>query len=487
VDSSLQWDDEQVRRACDAFTETLREYLAGLPERPVFPELDRETLEGIAREKPPREGAPFEQVLARFREAIVPNATAIPSPRFLAYINCTPTITAILAESLAAMLNQNCTIWKLSPSANAVELAVLGWFKSLFSFPEAAHGILTSGGSMANLVGLAAARQRHLPVDPWEEGLQARAVSAAPLTIYASEETHNSIDKALVLLGFGGRHLRRLPTDDRFRIDLSALEAKVESDRKAGFAPFCVVANAGTIATAAIDPLEELAEFCARREMWLHVDGAFGAFSALLEDVREAMAGVERADSFSLDPHKLLFVPMEAGAVLVRDRALLRRTFSFIPTYYTVIDDPLLCDFTEYGPQLSRSFRALKVWMSLKVHGLETYRELMARLIGLARHAEAVVTEAPELEMAAPVPMMVACFRYVGRPDSPLREDPELADEINERLLDTLIDSGRAFISRARLKGRFALRMCIVNYRTTRQDVEDVLAEVVRIGETLVE
>jgi aromatic-L-amino-acid decarboxylase len=177
---------------------------------------------------------------------------------------------------------------------------------------------------------------------------------------------------------------------------------------------------------------------------------------------------------------------MEAGAVLVRDRSLLRRTFSFIPTYYTVIDDPLLCDFTEFGPQLSRSFRALKVWMSLQVHGLETYRELMARLIGLARHAETVVAETPELEVTAPVTMMVACFRYVGGPGSPLRDDAALADEVNERLLDILIDSGRAFISRARLKGRFSLRMCIVNYRTSRQDVEDVLTEVVRIGETLV-
>jgi glutamate/tyrosine decarboxylase-like PLP-dependent enzyme len=481
----LDWSDEEIRRACEAFSETLRDYLAGLPERPVFPVLDRGALERIAREEPPESGTGFAEVLSRFREAVVPNATAIPSPRFLGYINCTPTVTAILAESLAAMLNQNCTIWKLSPSANAVELAVLGWFKRLFGFGEEAHGILTSGGSVANLVGLAAARQRHLPVDAREEGLQAAPVSSAPLTVYASDETHNSIDKALVLLGIGGRHLRKVPADATFRIDLKALEARVEADRVAGFTPFCVVGNAGTIATAAIDPLDALADFCARHDMWLHVDGAFGAFGALVEEIRRQMTGVERADSFSLDPHKLLFVPMEAGGVLVRDRALLRRTFSFIPSYYTVIDDPLLCDFTEYGPQLSRSFRALKVWMSLLVHGLETYRGLIARTIGLAHHAEAAVGDTPELEMAAPVSMMVACFRYVGGAGSPLRADPALADRCNERLLDTLVDSGRAFISRARLKGRFALRICVVNYRTTRQDVEDVLAEVVRIGRRL--
>jgi aromatic-L-amino-acid decarboxylase len=184
--AGLEWSPEAIRRACDAFARTLEEYLASLPERPVFPPLDREALERIVGEAVPEAGRPFEAVLARFREVIVPNATAIPSPRFLAYINCTPTVTAILAESLAAMLNQNCTLWKLSPSANAVELAVLGWFKALFGFPRGAHGLVTSGGSAANLIGLAVARQRHLPGDARDEGLQARAVAAAPLVTYAS-------------------------------------------------------------------------------------------------------------------------------------------------------------------------------------------------------------------------------------------------------------------------------------------------------------
>ncbi len=481
----LEWGPEEIRAACDAFARTLEDYLASLPERPVFPALDRAALEGIVGERLPEAGRPFVEVLARFREVIVPNATAIPSPRFLAYINCTPTVTAILAESLAAMLNQNCTLWKLSPSANAVELAVLGWFKSIFGLPAAAHGLVTSGGSAANLVGLAAARQRHLPGDARDEGLQSQAVAASPLVTYASVETHNSIDKALMLLGLGGRYFRKIAVDDAFRIDVDALAAQVAADREAGLTPFCVVANAGTIATAAIDPIDALADLCAREGLWLHVDGAFGGFAAILEDVRRQMAGVERADSISTDPHKLLLVPMEAGCVLVRDRELLRRTFSYIPTYYAAAEDPLLCDFTEYGPQLSRSFKALKVWMSLQVHGLAAYREILARTFALARHVADAAAAAPELELTAPPSMMVTCFRYVGLPGSRLRKDPQAADRLNERILDTLVDSGRAFISRARLGERFVLRICVVNYRTTETDLDDVLTEVVRIGRRL--
>ena len=356
---------DQHRAAAQRLGEILAEYEATLAERPVFPDLDHDALADILGETLPEQGRPIDALFDEFRDVIIPNSTQIAHPRFLAYVLASPTGVAPYAEAAAAALNQNCNLWTLSPAANAIELKVISWFCELFGI-EDGGGILTSGGSMATLSALAVARDAHHPGDARVEGIQS---GTSPLVVYTSEEAHNSVDKAVAILGLGLANLRRIPSDERFRIRMDLLRESVAQDRRDGKTPFCVVAAAGTITTGAFDPIDELADFCAQEDLWLHIDGAYGAFAALSARHREALMALNRADSLTLDPHKLLFMPLEAGCVLFRDTTAWRRVFSFPPSYLSMPDNPSLLHFADYGPQLSRGFRALKIWWSLRAFG----------------------------------------------------------------------------------------------------------------------
>jgi aromatic-L-amino-acid decarboxylase len=466
---SLELTRDEIEKASAALGGILARYQEGLRERPVFPRLDREALEAILAEPLPEEGRPVRALLEEFEEVLLPNSTQIPHPRFLAYINASPTGVAPFAEALAASLNQNCTLWKLSPAANAVERKLVAWFAGLFGLPGEAGGLITSGGSAANLTALAAARNRHFEGDLRRQGLQGRA--GAPLTLYTSTEVHNSVDKAVMLLGLGTDHIRRIETDEDFRIRVDRLRETVRRDRTSGFRPFCVVANAGTIATGTIDPLDDLADLCAEERLWLHVDGAYGAFTVLGERMRGELLPAGRGDSLTLDPHKLLFNPMEAGCVLVRDARSLRETFRFVPDYYSLSDDPMLVDFTEYGPQLSRSFKALKVWWALRAFGRRAYAETIDGVLDLAAYLGERVDAEADLERTAPVHTTAVCFRH-----------RRLDEDGNRGILERLVEEGTAFLSMARLRGRYTLRACFNNFRTRREDVDAVVEEVLRLG-----
>lgn len=462
----LLFTPDQHHEAAERLEAFSSRYLATLEQRPVHPSIDRSALRALMSTPLPRTGQSLEALFDELAQVIVPNSTHTAHPRFLPYVQPSPNALSPYADHVAGVLNQNCNLWHLSPAANAVEQTVLRWFAELFGFPGTASGIVTSGGSMANAIALTAARDHALGESARTEGLQGRV---SPLVLYASEETHSSVDKAVSMLGLGTRHFRRIATDEQFRVRLDRLAEAVAADRAAGLTPFCVVGNAGTVTTGAIDPLADMARFCREHGLWFHVDGAYGALTALSPRFRDSLLAIGQADSVSLDPHKFLFCAFEAGCVLVRDRQTLRHAFSASPSYLATSEDPDFIDFANQGPQLSRAFKALKVWWSLKHFGADAFAGVIERMHDLARYMGRQVEAREGFELLAPVTFNCVCFRL-----------SRLDDAANRRTLQALLDSGTAFLGPASVKGRTGLRACFMNLRTTESDVDLILD---RLGE----
>ncbi|MGE5687917.1 MAG: pyridoxal phosphate-dependent decarboxylase family protein, partial [Gemmatimonadota bacterium] len=413
-----------------------------------------------------------------FREQVLPHPMGNIHPRFWGWVMGTGTPLGALTEMLAAGMNPN--MGGGDHVANLVEAQVLDWCKEMLGFPLEASGLLVSGGSMANLVGLTVARNARAGFDVRRQGVRG---ASGPLTVYASVETHSSVQKGVELLGLGSEALRLVPVNAQFEIEVGALERMLREDRAAGCRPICVVGNAGTVGTGAIDDLRALADLSAREDVWFHVDGAFGSLAALVPEYRPRLAGMERADSIAFDLHKWMYVPFEAGCTLVRDAEVHRRAFSLRPDYLTHAERGLAAGtlwFSDYGIQLTRGFRALKVWMSLKEHGLDRYARLVRQNIGQARYLAQLVRQAPDLELLAPVPLNIVCFRYVA----PGRDEAAL-DALNQELLIQLHEQGIAVPSNLTLAGRFALRVAITNHRSRREDFDLLVREARRIGADL--
>ncbi len=466
--NTLLFEPEEHRETARHLGEFLADYEAELRGRPVLPEINREAMQTILNEPFPEEGKTIEELFHEFREVIVANSTNVAHPRFLPYVLPSPNGISAIADALASTLNQNCNMWTLSPAANAIEQRVISWFHELFSFPEGSGGIITSGGSMANLTALTIARDTYLGASARREGIQSRN---SPLRLYLSDQVHNSSDKAAVILGLGLDHVRHIPCDKQFRMRMDLLEEAVLEDRRAGLSPFCVVGSAGTVTTGAIDPLDELADFCGEEGLWLHIDGAYGALAVLSDKLRPKLQPAGRAHSLSLDPHKFLFAPLEAGCLLVRDAQAMKSTFSFVPSYLSMESDADLINYAEYGPQLSRSFKALKVWWSLRAFGRKAYAQAMDDLCDLAAYMGERARIEPSLELMAPVTLNAVCVRC-----------RELSDSQNERVLARLLSEDVAFLGRAQVSGKFCLRACFMNLRTTHEDVDRILDEIIRIG-----
>jgi glutamate/tyrosine decarboxylase-like PLP-dependent enzyme len=466
--SELLFDPEAHRKAGRLLGELLANYEVDLPGRPVLPKIDRRAMREILDEPLPEEGRSIEDLFQEFSNVIVPNSTHVAHPRFLSYVLPSPNGISAYADALASAINQGCSLWTLSPAANAIEQRVITWFHELFSFPEGSGGIITSGGSMANLTALAVARDKYLGSKARKEGLQS---VTSPLVLYVSEEVHNSIDKAATILGLGLNNVRHIPCDDNFRIRIDLLKESVLRDRGEGLSPFCVVGSAGTVTTGAIDPLDELADFCSEENLWLHIDGAYGALAILSGRLLTQLLPAGRADSLSLDPHKFLFNPLEAGCILVRDAADLRSSYSHTPSYLSMISDPDFLNYAEYGPQLSRSFKALKVWWSLRAYGRKAYANAINHLFDLALYMGERIQLVPDLELMAPVGLNAVCVRCKN-----------LDDSQNENVLARLVSEGIAFLGPARVKNSFCLRACFMNLRTTPGDVDLIVEEIVRLA-----
>jgi aromatic-L-amino-acid/L-tryptophan decarboxylase len=417
-------------------------------------------------------------VYQEFRESVAPFGMGNTHPRFWAWYMGAGTAFGALGDFLAAMLNPN--MGGGNHIGNHVEAQVVDWCKEIVGLPGSAGGLLVSGASMANFVGLAVARNATAGIDLRTEGVQGLA---ARTTWYASTEVHSCIQKAIELLGLGSRALRKVPVDSSYRIDLGELEAMITADRAAGLKPCCVVGTAATINTGSVDDLDGLADLCAREKLWFHVDGAIGAVLALSTSHRGLVAGIERADSVALDLHKWLQVPFEAGCALVRDRQLHRGTFALTPEYLEKTERGLASGplwFSEYGLQLSRGFRALKVWMSFKEHGLARYGELIDRNVAQAKLLARLVDASPDLELMAPVVVNIVCFRY-----NPGGLDADRLNALNEELLIRLHESGIAAPSYTTLAGNYCLRAAIANHRTRDEDLPLLVEAVRRLGREL--
>jgi glutamate/tyrosine decarboxylase-like PLP-dependent enzyme len=466
--NELLFTPEKHHEASRLLGDFLADYETDLFNQPLLPEIDREAMRAILTEPFPKEGRTLEELFQEFRQVVVPNSTNVAHPRFLPYVLPSANGISAIADALASTLNQNCNLWTLSPAANAIEQRVISWFHEMFNFPEGAGGIITSGGSMANLTALAIARDTYLGDSARRKGLQARN---SPLRLYVSDQVHNSSDKAAVILGLGLDHVRHIPSDAEFRMRMDLLKEAVLEDKGEGLRPFCVVGSAGTVTTGAIDPLDELADFCAEESLWLHIDGAYGALAVLSDRLRPWLQPAGRAHSLSLDPHKFLFAPLEAGCVLVRDAATMRFTYSFVPSYLSMESDPDFLNYAEYGPQLSRSFKALKVWWSLRAYGRKAYAKAMDELCDLAAYMGERAEAEPALELVAPVSLNACCLRSRG-----------LAEAQNARVLARLLAEDVAFLGRAQVKGAYCLRACFMNLRTTREDVDHILDEMIRFA-----
>jgi aromatic-L-amino-acid/L-tryptophan decarboxylase len=451
-------------------------YLETVRDRPAWqrvPDDVRRRLSGPV----PLEAQGAERAYEDFVETVLPYPTGV-HPRYWPWVQGTTSPAGVLAELLSATMNSS--LHGGDHAAMYVEQQVLDWLKSALGFPAAASGLLVGGGSMANFVGLAVARNAKAGWDVKRDGMSG---GHPPLVVYASTETHSSGAKALEALGLGNRALHAIPVDDGFRISVSALAEAVAADRRAGKHPICVIGHAGTVNTGAIDDLSALAAFCREEDLWFHVDGAFGAIAALSPALRPQLRGLDEADSLAFDLHKWMYMPYDVGCALVRWPEHHRATFGYEAAYLATQDRGLTAGpvwFSHYGLDLSRGFRALKVWFCLKTHGLGLYQGLVEQNVAQAAYLGELIRADPRLELMAPVPLNIVCFRYVGG----IRDDARL-NEINNELLLRLQESGVAAPSSTVLNGRFALRVANSNHRSRREDFAMLVREVVRIGERL--
>ena len=468
-------DPEDVRRLGRLAADCVAEHRARLVERPVFGKVgaDASTFDIPL----PETGRPAEEIISFVREHVMPRPMGNSHPRFFGFINATADPLGTVADYLASAMNPNC--WGGDHAAVHVEDRVIRWLCELMGFPAGAQGILASGGSMANFIALAAARRAMTPGNVREDGLG----DGLRLVVYASDQVHSCVDKAVDLLGIGTRNLRKIPCDDAFRLPMDALARAVAEDRALGLRPAIVVGNAGTVNTGAVDPLDAIADFCAREGLWFHADGAYGAMARIAASLAPQFAGIERADSIAADPHKWLYVPYEAGATLVREGHRLSDAFRKFPEYLASDPDspfPGPAWFAERGPELSRGFKALKVFMGLLRHGRSGYAAAIERDVALARFLSDAVDRRPELERLAPTTLSIVNFRYLVPGAA-----PERVDAVNRQIVNRLVGGGSFFLAPTILKGRASLRVCIVNFRTRGEDLQFLVDEVIRLGAEL--
>ena len=460
MNDPLGLDPETMRRLGYQTVDMLVDRLSAVAEGPVIRRADRPEMERRLREPPPEVAQGFDEILGRLGTDVLPFASVTGHPRYFAFIPGCPTWPASLGDLIASVSNIENSSWLESAGPSELELVVLDWFKEWIGYPAEAEGVLVSGGSAANMTALACAREALL-------GAMSERVVA-----YVSDQAHSSVARAARVLGFRPEQVRVLPTDERFRMRPDALVDAMDADLRVGLRPLFVSASAGSTNTGAVDPLPELAEICKERGAWLHVDGAYGGFAALTGRGRRLLQGIELADSVTLDPHKWLYQPFECGCLLVRQGHYLREGFEITPDYLK--DTEVLArevNFADRGVQLSRMCRALKLWVSLKYFGVAAFRTAIDRSLDLAREAQARIENSGELELLVPATLGVVCFR---RRFESVDDEDELA-RLNAGMVEGLTASDEGHISSTRLRGRYALRMCVLNHTSTSDDVHRVL------------
>jgi aromatic-L-amino-acid/L-tryptophan decarboxylase len=483
-------DLDEFRHIGGQMIDAIAGYHAGLDDRRVLPDTNPHEAAARFADGLPDDGISAEALLQDWQTRVVPLLTAVGSPRHFAYVNGSGAMVGILADALAAATNTNAGAWKLGPAATEIERQCLRWIAQFIGYPQDAGGILVSGGTMANFTAILTALRDTAPYDSTHDGLQDRARKGRFLIYTSDHEGHVSITRVADMLNLGRNAVRKVPSRDDFTMDPHALDRMIVEDRARGDLPFCVVAQLGSVNVGAIDPIDEIGDVCSRHRVWLHGDGACGLLAAGLPDASERFAGLQRADSLSFDAHKWLGVPPDCGVVLVRDAEKLRRAFSIHAPYLRSANDDADqgFDFLEYGPQMSRSFRALKVWMVLRFFGAAGLRAVFTKSLALARHLHELVRDHPDFVVVHEPALYIYCFRCMPNDLAPYEDQPEVAeaiDRLNQEIADQIQRSGLAFVMTTRIRGRVSLRLSICSHRTMPEDIDRTFEAIARIGRTL--
>jgi len=460
-------DDGRFRAHAHELVDWIADYLENVERYPIQPSVQPGQITAALPASAPEDAEPFDRIMADFERVLVPGLTHWNHPGFLAYFATTGSAPGILAEFLSAALNQQAMLWRTSPAATELESVALGWLRRLLGLPDTFEGVIYDTASIATMHALAAAREVAVP------GVRERGLLGRPelprVRVYCSEQAHSSVDKAMIAIGLGQQSLRKIPVDEAFRMRVDALETAIADDRRAGILPIAVVATIGTTSTTSVDPVDRIADCCAAHGLWLHVDAAYGGVAAMLPTHASLFAGVDRADSYVVNPHKWLFTPFDLSAFYCRRMDVVRAAFSLTPEYLRTTDAEAARNLMDTGVPLGRRFRSLKLWMILRSYGAKEIRAHLAEHIRIAQCLAAWVDAHPDFERLAPVPFSVVCFRW--KPSGTTLSDAEI-DAVNEQLLALVNSSGEVFLSRTILRGKVSLRVAVGHLKTTEAHVQ---------------
>ncbi|MCF7805601.1 MAG: amino acid decarboxylase [Candidatus Marinimicrobia bacterium] len=456
---------EKFRKYAHDLADWIADYFSRMDDIPVLPEVRPGEVAGNLRQMAPEMGESFEEILLDVDQVIMPGMTHWNHPEFLAYFSITGSGPGILGELLAAAFNVNGMLWKTCPSATELEKLVLSWLRQMLGLPDSFWGIVYDTASVSTMHGIAAARERAVPTSR-EKGLAGTDVPR--LRLYCSDQTHSSIEKAAITLGIGTEGVRKIPSDEEFRMRPDLLEKAIAEDRDSGWQPFCVVATVGTTSTTSIDPVPAIADICEQDELWLHVDAAYGGAAAVVPEMRYVLDGCDRADSLVMNPHKWLFVPVDFSAFYTRHPEVVKRAFSLVPEYLRTAEDSETENLMDYGIQLGRRFRALKLWFVIRYFGHEGLASRIRQHIEYANTFRGWIEEDPQFEMMAPTPFSTLCFRV--HPEG--MDDEAALNDLNAQLLDAINGTREVFLSHTKLNEKYVLRIAIGNLRTELRHLE---------------
>jgi glutamate/tyrosine decarboxylase-like PLP-dependent enzyme len=475
---SLDVPSDQFRKWIEQTGRLITDFSQQNSEAKVFAGKSPGEVQKLLEEPLPADPEDIEDLLDDVSNKILSTITNSVGPRYFGYITGGGNQVAVLAEMIKASLNQNNLKWHSSPVSTELERLVMRWVAEFVGYPTSSAGVLLSGGSVANFNCMAVARKIKAQAGMSDEGLY----GSKPMTVYMSEEGHSSIDKAMDMLGLGKKYLRKIPVDDRMQIKPEKLAEKIRADKNAGLKPICAIAVAGTTNSGAVDDLEAVAEICERHDLWYHVDAAYGGPAAKVDGVSHLFKGIEKADSVVVNPHKWMYVPFEAGGVLVKNPEHLRATFSSLPDYLkSDQQNSGRTDLMEYNLPLTKEFKALKVWMTIKAFGAKRLRQQIASDISNAQYLVDLVEDNDKLELMAPAPLSIVCFRY-----NPGGIDEQLLNELNDRIINEIEADGRVFLTGTKIRGKIVHRVCFINHRTEKSDVEYLREVVLEIAENTV-
>jgi glutamate/tyrosine decarboxylase-like PLP-dependent enzyme len=492
-DETFDMDPEEIRKIGYHSVDLMVNYFKNIRNGPILPSKTKKQIKNLINEPLPKNEQNPSSVLSQCKDNIIDNSVKMGHPRLLGWIAASGTVISSFADGIASAINQNVTLSRVA-MATSVELLVIDWIKEILDYDSNAAGILLSGGSIANFTALAVARNKKADYNVKTQGMNQNDKN---MILYVSEEVHMCIPRAANMLGIGTKNICKVKVDKNYRLDPKDLKEKIIEDKNHGKYPLAVVATAGTVNTGAIDPLNDIADICKDYNLWFHVDAAYGGFAALSKKVKPLLKGLNRADSIALDPHKWLYIPYEAGCVLVKNPADLRDTFFMQATYLhskkSQSPSNEYLDLSDYSLQLSRQFRALKIWMSLKQYGTKKYERLINQNIHLAQYLEALVNESTDFQAITSTNLSIFCFRYIPKDlnkeykrlnKNKQKQIDKYLNRLNQEIIEKMIKDSSTLIYSTILNDIFALRVCIINYRTTKQDILDILTFLRKLGQT---